>query len=359
MSGNISTQLLRFILYHNIDLFIKILTTNRFCKCELFAIKALLCIIIVAQGEMAMKKMFLIITVVVSSLILSACSNKSYDIVTTLYPQYDIIRTIVGDKDLSYTLLLPPGAEAHGFEPTPKQKGLIEASKLFIYTSEELEIWAINSTNKGDVVDLETLTELAHDHAHGESTDEHDHEDHHDVHYWVSLHAQIHMIEAILPLIVKLDPTNEAYYTKNAEAMIASIRTLRTSFDALENKSTPIYFIGHNVFSSLNEELGFNVISLTDSFSPDADPTIEQIGSMIEAIKNSNSKYIFFDPFENDALAKTIQSDLKTKYAIEVELLPLHSMHNVSKSQYDSKITLIDLWEANFTNISKELQKEV
>lgn len=311
-----------------------------------------------------MRKALAVLTTMVSVVILSACNNQKYDIVTSLYPQYDMVRTIVGDKDLTYTLLLPPGVEAHGFEPTPKQTGLIQSSKLFIYTSKELELWAINTTNKGKVVDLEVLTEETHEAAHG--TEEHDHEDEHDhdhaethdVHYWVSLHQQIHMVEAILPLIIELDSKNEAYYTENANQLISDIQALRASFNTLENKERPIYFIGHNVFSSLNEEYGLNIQSLTDSFSPDSDPTIEQIGSMIDAIKASESSFVYFDPFENDALAKTIKSDLKSKYGIDIELRPLESMHNVSKEQYKAKTSLLELWQINYNNIVLELHKE-
>ena len=179
-------------------------------------------------GGKVMKKRFIVMMVMLLSLTLAACQSKTYDIVVTLFPQYDMVRTIVGEKDLTYTMLLAPGVEAHGYEPTSKQIGLIQASKLFIYTSDELETWANDFTNKGAYINLETLTESVHEDAHGVVEEhDHDHEGEHDVHYWVSIHSQVHMVEAVLSLIIELDPENQSYYESNANALIDELRSLR------------------------------------------------------------------------------------------------------------------------------------
>ena len=298
-----------------------------------------------------MKKFFIVLPLFLFTLLLSGCQTKIYDIVVTMYPQYEMVKQIVGDKDLSYTMLLAPGVEAHDFEPTSKQIGLIQSSDLFIYTSDELEIWAPVLTNKGQVVNLEVLTESVHEASHPEVLpDEHDHE--HDVHYWVSVHTQIHMVEAILSLIIELDASNQAYYEANAATLKNQLLAIKTEFEALSVKPVkPIYFIGHNVFSSLNEEFGLSIISLTDSYSPESDPTSVEIGQMINDILSSQSTHVYYDPFENDAVAKTIQSDLKSAHNYDIILVPLHSMHNLSKAQFDDGIDLLDLWTENLANI--------
>ena len=302
-----------------------------------------------------MKKSFIVLPLLLVTLLLSACQTKTYDIVVTMYPQYDMVKQIVGDKDISYTMLLAPGVEAHGFEPTSKQIGIIQSSRLFIYTSDELETWAPSLTNKGQVVNLESLTEAIHEAAHPDEsheTDEHDHDHDHDVHYWVSVHTQIHMVEAVKSVIVELDPDNQTYYEANATTLKEALLAVRSEFSVIsENPVKPIYFIGHNVFSSLNDEFGLNIISLTDSYSPDSDPTSAQIGQMINDILASQSTHVYFDPFENDAVAKTIQSDLKSAHNYDIILVPLHSMHNLSKAQFEAGINLLDLWQENLDNI--------
>lgn len=301
-----------------------------------------------------MKKFLIVLPVLLAALILSACKTKTYDIVVTLYPQYDMVRTIVGDKDLTYTMILPPGVEAHDFEPTSRQVIQINQAKLFIYTSPELETWAKDVVDSDViVVDLEAQTEAKIELSHPDAHDhEHDEGETHDVHYWVSLDTQIHMVEAILDNIIAIDSKNADYYSDNANTLIEALEDLHTRMSSIANPaSKPIYFLGHNVFSSLNEEFSFNIISLTDSFSPDADPTSIQISQMISEIKSNQAKYVYFDPFESESIAKTIQSDLKSAYGYEITLVPLHSMHNISKDQYKSNTTLLELWEENLTNI--------
>ncbi|MFA7376269.1 MAG: metal ABC transporter substrate-binding protein, partial [Acholeplasmataceae bacterium] len=185
-----------------------------------------------------MKKLIAIPLILLSILTLSACSSKEYDIVTSLFPQYDITRTIVGDKDLTYTLLLNPGVEAHDFEPTSKQVVMINNAKLFIYTSDEMEPWAKNlENNKTTFLNLQLASNEDHDHAHAESisystTDEHDHV-HDNLHYWVHLHNTLHMIEVILEEIIHLDEKNADYYTNNANNLKEQVRAISAKFDQI------------------------------------------------------------------------------------------------------------------------------
>lgn len=48
-----------------------------------------------------------------------ADNSEKLSVVTTIFPQYDFTRQIVGDK-ADVTMLLKPGAESHSYEPTPQ-----------------------------------------------------------------------------------------------------------------------------------------------------------------------------------------------------------------------------------------------
>lgn len=305
-----------------------------------------------------MKKIFILTPLLLITLLINGCQTKTYDIVLTLYPQYDMVRTIVGESDLTYTMILPPGVEAHDYEPTSKQVIQINQSKLFIYTSDELETWAKDIIESDvNVLNLETKVSDLHDHGHEEET--HEGEEVHDVHYWVSIDNEVHMVEAILEAIILLDPTNSETYQSNAQSYLDQLMTIEDALLTLSvmNQKT-IYFIGHNIFSALNEEFGFNILSLTDSYSPDADPTSAQLSQMMDDIMASGSNYVYYDPFESITLANTIKNDLKTSYNYEVTLLPLHSLHNVSKTQFNDQTSLYELWMENYQNIRLTLEME-
>ncbi|MDR1262592.1 MAG: zinc ABC transporter substrate-binding protein, partial [Oscillospiraceae bacterium] len=69
----------------------------------------------------------------------SAAGDK-LSVVTTNFPPYDFIREIAGDL-VNLKMLLPPGAESHSFEPTPKDIIDIQNSDLLIYAGGDNDVW--------------------------------------------------------------------------------------------------------------------------------------------------------------------------------------------------------------------------
>ena len=157
-----------------------------------------------------MKKMiplFLVLTMAVG--LLAGCGKKNaaetgesdsnkLSVVTTIFPEYDWVKEILGDKAEStdLTVLLDNGVDLHSYQPTADDIVKISDCDLFIYVGGESDGWVEDalkeSTNKDmKVIDLlevlgdsvkteETVegmqeTEHAHDHSKEVSTFE-DHE---------------------------------------------------------------------------------------------------------------------------------------------------------------------------------------
>jgi zinc transport system substrate-binding protein len=109
--------------------------------------------------------------------------NGKVTVVTTVFPPYDFIREIAG-TNVNLTMLLPPGAESHSFEPTPQDIIKIQRSDIFIYVGGESDAWVdriLSTVNTGatkiislmdcvDVVEEEIVEgmqeEDEHEHSH-------------------------------------------------------------------------------------------------------------------------------------------------------------------------------------------------
>ncbi|NLM18988.1 MAG: zinc ABC transporter substrate-binding protein, partial [Clostridiaceae bacterium] len=125
-------------------------------------------------------------------------SNEKLSIVTTIFPQYDFTKQIVGDK-ADVTMLLKPGLESHSYEPTPQDIKTIQSSDLFIYTGGENDTWIYGIIESmGDsapetmkLIDLVNTVEeeivegMQHDHGndrdyveYADYEEEHDHAEH-------------------------------------------------------------------------------------------------------------------------------------------------------------------------------------
>ena len=124
----------------------------------------------------------------------SACSlNKSgapdskgkepLKIICTNFASYDFVRQIVGDK-AEVTMLLKPGAEAHSYEPSPKDIQAIGKSDLFVYTGGDSDEWVDGILNSMDKSKLKTLkmmdTVKLYEEEMSEGMQEEEHEHHHD-----------------------------------------------------------------------------------------------------------------------------------------------------------------------------------
>lgn len=69
-----------------------------------------------------------------------AASKEQLKVVTTIFPAYDFARQVLGEKG-NVKLLLPPGSEAHSYEPKPQDIKAIQEADMFIYNGGENEKW--------------------------------------------------------------------------------------------------------------------------------------------------------------------------------------------------------------------------
>ncbi len=91
-----------------------------------------------------MKKITFMVLLFVFGLTLSACTTLFERdkplVMTSLFPQYDMARYI-GGEHIDVEFLLPPGVDAHNYEPTPRKVMEILDASLLIYTGNAMEPW--------------------------------------------------------------------------------------------------------------------------------------------------------------------------------------------------------------------------
>ena len=131
----------------------------------------------------------------------AASNENTLKVVTTIFPEYDWAREIIGEKsgDVELTLLLSNGVDLHSYQPSVKDIAKISESDIFIYVGGESDEWvddvlksAKNPNMKvinllevlGDKVKEEELVEGMQEE---EDDDDHDghghgHEHHHHAH---------------------------------------------------------------------------------------------------------------------------------------------------------------------------------
>jgi len=322
-----------------------------------------------------MKKLLFVLMMIPTLLLMMGCKEDSQaDIIVTMYPQYDFARQIVGDK-MSVRLLTPPGAEIHDYEPTSKDLVAIKNAKLFIFTSTELNVWVNPATIGGEhtiVLDLSTAYTLGeHDHDHEDDhdhetstyntnlnsiEDDHDHEHDDEIHFWTDPTTVIQLIETILEKIIEIDPENETYYHDNAHAYMDLIYDLHVELDLFfqdeQHRQTPIYFAGHNALGAFAARYHIQILSLFESFKPDADLTSAELIAFVNEVRSTGTSYIFIEELVNPKTAEKIINELRI---YNITALELHGYHNVSKEDFKLQVSYADLLERNLNNLKLAL----
>ena len=294
--------------------------------------------------------------------------EKKIKVVTTLFPLYDFARNVGGNL-VRVELLLPPGMEPHSFEPKPADIRTINDADVFLYTGEYMEPWVEDvlrgiSNKKLQVVDTSTGILLAEERA---PSDQHQREHksqgaqghNHalgakDPHIWLDFSNAQTMVENILNGFIARDPDNRQVYLKNAEAYSLQLALLDKHYrDGLSScrKDTLIHG-GHFAFGYLARRYHLRYLSAYRGISPNAEPSPRDVIGLIQSVRAHRLSAVFFEELVAPNMADTIARETGAK------LLILHGAHNISKNEWEQKVTFLALMENNLKNLKIGLECE-
>ncbi|MRR53993.1 MAG: zinc-binding protein [Deltaproteobacteria bacterium] len=278
-------------------------------------------------------------------------------VVVSLFPLYDFTRTIGGDK-VAVTLLLPPGMEAHSFEPKPDD--IIRANKadLFIYTNRYMEPWAVSIANGLDprktlVVDTSQgvrFLRAGHEVEHGHGHEEHSGEGM-DPHIWLDFTNAQAMVDTILSALVAKDPAHREYYTANATAYKGKLQELDKRYRNGLSRCAKHIFLhgGHFAFGYLAHSYGLSYESAY-AVSANAEPSPATIAQLIRQIRQNGLRHIYTEELVEPRIADTISRETGAT------ILKLHGAHNISKNDLAAGVTFLSLMDQNLENLRIGLQ---
>ena len=169
-------------------------------------------------------------------------------VVTTIFPQYDFVRQIAGDK-VDLKMLLKPGEETHSYEPTPQDIIAIQNCDIFIYVGGENDAWVedilesmpdtgmrtLRLVDCVETVEEEHVQGMEEQPGHSHEEEEEGHEEEHSVHemdehVWTSPENASLIVEQIAALLAETDPDNGGAYEENASAYQEELDRLDQEF---------------------------------------------------------------------------------------------------------------------------------
>ena len=268
-------------------------------------------------------------------------------VVVTIFPLYDMARVIGGDRIL-LTQLLPPGVEAHSFEPSPSDMVKIDEADLFVYAGPAMEPWADDIVHSGSGHDRLTL-----DASTGiEMMEDEDEAEHGgvDPHIWLDFDNTQHMASAIAAALSSISPEDAQYFQDNLSGYNQQLSDLDYKYSqGLSNcDSRIVVYGGHYAFGYLAKRYDLKYLA-AQGLSPDAEPTPEDLIFLVDQIRGDNIKYVFYEELTSPKIAETIASETGAK------LLLLNAAHNLSREDLDAGKTFYTVMENNLANLREGL----
>ncbi len=272
-------------------------------------------------------------------------------VVCTLFPQYDFVREIVGDR-ADVTLLLTPGTDSHSYDPSPADMVKINECDLFIYTGDTMEAWASNIVGSlGENVSVLNLMK-SEEHTHtsaGHIEEEHDHSA--DPHIWTSPVNAMEIVREICENLVKIDPANAEYYKTNEESYLKSLESLDKEIKGITASAKNKTIVMCDRFAMLYfcQEYGLDYIAAFDACTSNTEPSPAVIVEITKAVEQNNIPAVFCAELSNRKVAEAVAQQTGA------EVLELHSCHNLSADDFNAGESYLSLMTKNAENLKTAL----
>lgn len=281
-------------------------------------------------------------------------ANDTLTIYTTLFPIEDFTKKI-GGSHVNVKSIIPPGINAHTYEPTTKTMIEIAEGDAFIYSSEIMEPYAdkISKALKDENVSLVeasngiTMLEL------NEETDNHEEEHAHgdvDPHVWIDPILSIKLAENIKDSLIELKPEATEDFIANFNTLKMQLEILNGSFnDLVKGKKSPKILVSHAGYGYWEKRYGIEQISIT-GLSSTNEPSQQQLQKIIDNAKANNIKYIIYEQNVTPKVAEIIKNE------IHADVLRIHNLSVLTEDDVKNNEDYFSLMEKNIETLKIALQ---
>jgi manganese/iron transport system substrate-binding protein len=266
-------------------------------------------------------------------------------VVTTFTILADMARNVAGEAAVVESIT-KPGAEIHGYEPTPSDIIRAQDADLILWNGLGLERWFeqffTNLSNVPSVVLTDGIEPV------GISAGAYSGKP--NPHAWMSLDNALIYVENIRKAFVEKDPDNAAVYNANAAnyalKLNEAIAPLRAQILALPDAERWLATC-EGAFSYLTRDFQMNELYLWP-INADAQGTPQQVRKVIDGVREHNIPAVFCESTVSQAPAEQVARETGIKYG--------GVLYVDSLSEADGPVpTYIDLLRVTTETIAKGL----
>ncbi|PHU35791.1 metal ABC transporter substrate-binding protein [Pseudobutyrivibrio ruminis] len=299
--------------------------------------------------------------------------GKTISVVTTIFPEYDWVRQVVGsNSNVEITMLLDNGVDLHSYQPTAEDIMKIASCDLFIYVGGESDEWVedalAESTNPdmkvinlletlGDKVQEEEVVEgmEAEEEEEEEGEEGEEEEVEYDEHVWLSLKNAEILVDEIANNLADIDADNVDTYKTNAANYVTELTALDEKYATAVSEGTAdtILFGDRFPFRYLVDDYGLNYYAAFVGCSAETEASFETINFLSEKVDELGLKTVLTIENSDQKIAETIISNTKNK---DAQILAMDSMQTTTSEDVANGVTYLGVMEENLKVLTEALK---
>jgi len=232
-------------------------------------------------------------------------------VVTTFTIIQDMAQNVAGDAAIVESIT-KPGAEIHGYEPTPQDIVKTQRADLVLWNGLNLERWFerffSNLKNVPSAVLTEGIEPIG--------IDEGPYSGRPNPHAWMSPQNALIYVENIRKALVRIDPANAATYNANAKAYSAQFAAIEASVRS-ELEKVPVerrwLVTSEGAFPYLARNFGMKELFLW-AVNADQQGTPQQVRKVIDAVRKQKIPVVFSESTVSDKPARQVARETGARY---------------------------------------------
>ncbi len=295
--------------------------------------------------------------------------EQAISVVTTIFPQYDFVRQVAGDR-VDLKMLLKPGEESHSYEPTPQDIIAIQNCDIFIYVGGENDAWVedildsmpdagmrtLRLVDCVETVEEEHVEGMKEQPGHSHEEEEQGHEEIHSVHevdehVWTSPENASLIVEQIALLLSEADPENSSVYEQNAAAYQEELDRLDREFrDIVDHAQRKLLIFGDRFpFRYFADAYGLEYYAAFPGCASDTEPSAATMAFLIRKAEEENVPAVLKMELSNDNIASAVAEAAGTDVKV------FYSCHNLTAEQFEDGETYLSMMEKNAQTLKEVL----
>lgn len=302
--------------------------------------------------------------------------DKKIKIVTTIFPEYDWVMQILGDKadKADVTMLLDKGVDLHSYQPSTADIAKISEADVFIYVGGESDEWVEDvlkqAKNKklkvinlmdvmGDKAKEEEVKEgmqpEEEEHAEEAKDGKEEEEVEYDEHVWLSLKNAKIFTKKIADVLSEVDKDNAKTYQANYESYAKKLDDLDKKYaEAVASaKNKTLVFGDRFPFRYLVNDYGLDYYAAFVGCSAESEASFETVTFLAKKIDELRLNNVLTIEGKNHKIAKTVVDNTKNK---DQKVLTMDSMQSTTAKDVKDGATYLGIMEKNLEVLKEALK---